>query len=261
MDESVNNGSLFDLADGDAGVAATASGRSPRPVRGGRKRMRRVVRNQILVQMASLDDMLPRDHQARVVWEFVCGLDLSELLDRIAAVERGKGRAATDPRILMALWLYATLDGVGSTHEVARLCEAHVAYRWICGGVTTNHHTLSDFRTAHVELLDRLLTDSVAAADACSASRPGARRETLDRYIKRMEELESIATSFNGVEQAFAIQAGRELRVLTRARETTDETAAKICHDIARAFEERLTYPGEIKVTVLRESRFTDVAR
>jgi ribonuclease Y len=101
----------------------------------------------------------------------------------------------------------------------------------------------------------------VAAADACSASRPGARRETLDRYIKRMEELESIATSFPGVEQAFAIQAGRELRVLTRARETTDETAAKICHDIARAFEERLTYPGEIKVTVLRESRFTDTAR
>jgi ribonuclease Y len=101
----------------------------------------------------------------------------------------------------------------------------------------------------------------VAAADACSASRPGARRETLDRYIKRMEELESIATGFPGVDQAFAIQAGRELRVLTRSRETTDETAAKICHDIARAFEERLTYPGEIKVTVLRESRFTDVAR
>lgn len=109
--------------------------------------------------------------------------------------------------------------------------------------------------------LENPYTVLVAAADACSASRPGARRETLDRYIKRMEELESIATSFSGVEQAFAIQAGRELRVLTRARETTDETAAKICHDIARAFEERLTYPGEIKVTVLRESRFTDVAR
>jgi ribonuclease Y len=101
----------------------------------------------------------------------------------------------------------------------------------------------------------------VASADACSASRPGARRETLDRYIKRMEELESIATGFGGVEQAYAIQAGRELRVITRARETTDETAAKICRDIARAFEERLTYPGEIKVTVLRESRFTEVAK
>src|SRR5690606_25802017 len=74
----------------------------------------------------------------------------------------------------------------------------------------------------------------VAAADACSASRPGARRETLERYIKRMEELEKIATSFAGVSQAFAIQAGRELRVLVNANETTDATAAKISHDIAR---------------------------
>jgi len=100
----------------------------------------------------------------------------------------------------------------------------------------------------------------VTAADACSASRPGARRETLERYIKRMEELESIALSFPGVEQAYAIQAGRELRVMVNARETTDETAAKICRDIARAFEERLTYPGEIKVTVLREIRCTEIA-
>ncbi|HUY32247.1 MAG TPA: ribonuclease Y [Pirellulales bacterium] len=101
----------------------------------------------------------------------------------------------------------------------------------------------------------------VAAADACSASRPGARRETLERYIKRMEELETIAAGFPGVEQAFAIQAGRELRVLVSAKETTDQSAAKICHDIAKAFEEQLTYPGEIKVTVLREARFTGVAK
>ncbi len=101
----------------------------------------------------------------------------------------------------------------------------------------------------------------VATADACSASRPGARRETLERYIKRMEELESIAGSFPGVEQAFAIQAGRELRVIANAQETNDAKAAKICRDIAKAFEERLTYPGEIKVTVVRESRFTEVAR
>ncbi|MEX2120135.1 MAG: ribonuclease Y [Pirellulales bacterium] len=101
----------------------------------------------------------------------------------------------------------------------------------------------------------------VAAADACSASRPGARRETLERYIKRMEELEGIARGFPGVEQAFAIQAGRELRVLVGAKESNDATAAKICHDIARAFEEQLTYPGEIKVTVLREARFTEIAK
>lgn len=101
----------------------------------------------------------------------------------------------------------------------------------------------------------------VATGDACSASRPGARRESLERYIKRMEELETIACGFPGVEQAFAIQAGRELRVIASAKDTDDAKAAKICRDIAKAFEEQLTYPGEIKVTVVRESRFIETAR
>jgi len=109
--------------------------------------------------------------------------------------------------------------------------------------------------------VDHPYTVLVAAADACSASRPGARRETLERYIKRMEELEKIATGFAGVDQAFAIQAGRELRVLVSAKDTTDASAAKICRDIAKAFEEQLTYPGEIKVTVLRETRVTEIAK
>jgi ribonuclease Y len=108
---------------------------------------------------------------------------------------------------------------------------------------------------------DMPFTVLVAAADACSASRPGARRETLDRYIKRMQELETIATGFPGVEQAFAIQAGREVRVIASTRMTTDESAAKICRDIARAFEDQLSYPGEIKVTMIRESRFTETAK
>jgi ribonucrease Y len=109
--------------------------------------------------------------------------------------------------------------------------------------------------------IDHPYTVLVAAADACSASRPGARRETLERYIKRMEELESIAKGFPGVEQAFAIQAGRELRVIASSKETTDQSAAKICRDIANAFEEQLNYPGEIKVTMIRETRLTEMAR
>lgn len=100
-----------------------------------------------------------------------------------------------------------------------------------------------------------------AAADACSASRPGARRETLDRYIKRMQELEAIATGFDGVAQAFAIQAGREVRVIANTKSTTDESAAKVCRDIAQAFEQQLTYPGEIKVTMIRETRVTETAK
>ncbi len=101
----------------------------------------------------------------------------------------------------------------------------------------------------------------VATADACSASRPGARRESLERYIKRMEELESIAHRFDGVSQAFAISAGRELRVIVASDRTDDEQAAVICRNIAKAFEQELTYPGEIKVTVVRESRFTEMAK
>ena len=100
-----------------------------------------------------------------------------------------------------------------------------------------------------------------AAADACSASRPGARRETLDRYIKRMQELEAIATGFDGVHQAFAIQAGREVRVIANTKQTTDESAAKTCRDIANAFEQQLTYPGEIKVTMIRETRISETAK
>lgn len=101
----------------------------------------------------------------------------------------------------------------------------------------------------------------VAIGDACSASRPGARRESLERYVKRMEELESIACRFDGVRQAFAISAGRELRVIVSSDKTSDEQAATICRDIAKAFEAELTYPGEIKVTVVRESRFIETAR
>ena len=114
----------------------------------------------------------------------------------------------------------------------------------------------------HDEILVKYpYTVIVATGDACSASRPGARRESLDRYIKRMEELETIAKEFNGVRQAFAVQAGREVRVIASAKEADDNVAAKICRDIAAAYQERLSYPGEIKVVVIRESRFTELAK
>nr|WP_261364463.1 ribonuclease Y [Stieleria tagensis] len=101
----------------------------------------------------------------------------------------------------------------------------------------------------------------VATGDACSASRPGARRESLERYIKRMEELESIAKRFDGVREAYAISAGREVRVIVDSTSTSDEKAAVVCHEIAKAFERELLYPGEIKITVLRETSFTEVAK
>lgn len=109
--------------------------------------------------------------------------------------------------------------------------------------------------------IDHPYTVLVAAADAISASRPGARRETLEKYVKRLEELEAVACGFPGVEQAFAIQAGRELRVIANSHRTTDAEAQKVAHDIARAIEQQLDYPGEIKVTVVRETRSIEIAR
>ncbi|MCL2742430.1 MAG: ribonuclease Y [Planctomycetaceae bacterium] len=101
----------------------------------------------------------------------------------------------------------------------------------------------------------------VAIADACSASRPGARRESLENYVKRMEELEAIANEFTGVEQSFAVQAGREMRIMVNAEKVTDEAAAKVCRDIAKALTERVQFPGEIKVTVIREVHFSETAK
>ncbi len=110
-------------------------------------------------------------------------------------------------------------------------------------------------------LPDNPYTPLVAAADAISASRPGARRETLERYIKRLEKLEEIATGFGGVESAYAIQAGREIRVIVNANEVDDESAMKVARDIAKKVEDEMTYPGEIQVTLLREVRCVEYAK
>ncbi len=108
---------------------------------------------------------------------------------------------------------------------------------------------------------DNPYTPLVAAADAISAARPGARRETLERYIKRLETLEEIASGFKGVENSFAIQAGREIRVIVDADKVQDDSATKIARDIAKKIEDEMTYPGEIKVTLLREVRCVEYAR
>src|SRR5712664_3851841 len=125
-------------------------------------RVQRPNRMQLELRPVDLEGLLPADHRARLVWEFVEGLDLGPLYVQIKAVTGHAGRPAIDPAILMALWLYATLEGVGSARALARLCEEHLAYQWLAGDVSLNYHTLSDFRTAHPEFLDDLLTKSVA---------------------------------------------------------------------------------------------------
>ncbi|MEZ6140435.1 MAG: ribonuclease Y [Zavarzinella sp.] len=126
----------------------------------------------------------------------------------------------------------------------------------------TNKDVLHAIAGHHDDItVDHIYTVLVAAADAISASRPGARRETLEKYVKRLEELEALACGFPGVDQAFAIQAGRELRIIANSEMTTDAEAIKLGHDIARAIEQQLDYPGEIKVTIVREIRAVEFAR
>ena len=112
---------------------------------------------------ASLDELLEPDHPARMIWAAVCGLDFSRWLGKIKAVEGAVGRDATDPRLLAALWIYATLEAIGSARELARLCEEHLAYQWLCGGVTVNYHLLADFRSQGGEKWDDLLTQIVGS--------------------------------------------------------------------------------------------------
>lgn len=117
----------------------------------------------MVISTRALDHCLADEHVARLLWRYVAGLDLRPLLARIQAVEGGRGRNATDPRILITLWLYATVEGISSARELARRCESDDAFRWIAGGVSLNHHTLSDFRVREEAFLDDLLTRSVAA--------------------------------------------------------------------------------------------------
>ena len=168
-------------------------------------------RSQLDPHPRELESLLPEGHIARIVWGFVIGRDLSALYAQIKAFEGSEGRTAIAPEVLLALWLYATLDNVGSAREVVRLTEESDAYRWICGGVSVNYHTLADFRSQSGETLSELLTQSLASlmsagvtdlesvaqdgirvrasAGAASFRRKGKLEELLEVAHKRVQEL------------------------------------------------------------------------
>jgi transposase len=126
-------------------------------------RVEEVNRKQTQLEVLDFDRLIAADHAARGVWAMVEQLDLSRFYAPIRAREGGVGRTATDPKVMLALWLFAISDGVGSAREIVRLTEEHDAYRWLRGGVSLNHHTLSDFRTAHPEAVNDLLTQIIAS--------------------------------------------------------------------------------------------------
>jgi transposase len=178
-------------------------------------------RGQLRWDMVDLESQVPLEHRARIVWAFVVGLDLSELYARIRAREGEPGRPPPDPKIVLALWLYATLEGVGSARQLDRLCERDVAYRWLCGGVPMNYHGLSDFRFAHAAVLDRLLTESLTAL--------------LAEGVVRLEEIALDGTkvrasagkgSFRGAGKLAALEAAARQRVEQLKAEAQGDSAA-----------------------------------
>jgi transposase len=199
-------------------------------------RLRCAHRHQGEFRLVVLDRLLPADHQARLVWDYVCQMDLTSALSQIRAVVGVPGRDATDPRILFCLWLYATLEGVGSARQLEGLCEEHVAFLWICGNVSVNYHLLSDFRVAHEGLLDQLLTHSVAvlrqqglvdlervaqdgmrvraSAGASSFRRRGkltaALQEAKDQVVRLKQELHSDPGASHRQRQAAQQRAAKE---------------------------------------------------
>jgi len=120
-------------------------------------------RRQLRWDMVDLEGLLPADHRARIVWNFVESLDLSQLYDQVLSRQGEAGRPAADPAVMLSLWLYATIEGVGSARELERLAQSDASYRWLAGGVPVNYHGLADFRVESAEVLDRLLTQSVTA--------------------------------------------------------------------------------------------------
>ena len=178
-------------------------------------------RTQMEFRPVDLESLLPGDHTARLVWGFVEQQDLSAWYATIKAVDGGPGRDAIAPEILLSLWLYATLEGVGSARALARLCDAHDAYRWLCGGVGINHHALSDFRVGQGEALDRLLTVSVASLMETGAV--SLKRVAQDGMRVRAS---AGAASFRRKPKLQALLAEASAQVAQLKGEVNDEPAA-----------------------------------
>jgi len=199
-------------------------------------RLRRPDRQQTLLEPVNLDERLPADHRARVVWAFVKRLDLSQFEEPL--VNRGSqpGRSATDPALLVALWLYATIENVSSARQMARLCREHDAYRWLCGGVSVNHHTLSDFRVQYAAL-DGLLTQSVVALVAQDL----VTIEQLSQDGMRVRASAG-ASSFRRRQALERLQAAAQAHVARVKDEldSADDTSARVKAARERAAQEKL---------------------
>jgi transposase len=223
-------------------------------------RLERADRGQTRFEFIDLEALVAAGHKVRTVWAFVEGLDLSRLHEGVRAREGVAGRPAIDPAILLCLWLYATLEAVGSARELERLTRSHVAYRWICGGVNVNHHSLSDFRVGQAAFLDDLLTRSVAAlagaglTDLEEVAQDGLRTRASagSGSFRRRGTLEARLAAARARVERLKAQVAGDPAASVRRRAAADARAAAEAERRAQAALEAL---GEIEKRRERSSK------
>lgn len=255
---------LFLLAEEPESTPEIAS--SLKPMFRSLKRVLMPNRTQLDLRAIDLDSLLPEGHRARVVWAYVMQADLGPIYAGIKAVEGGRGRPAIAPEILFALWLYATLEGVGSARAIARLTDSHDAYRWLCGGVQVNHHPLSDFRVDHGDTLDGLLTASVAALLAAKAvklkrvAQDGmrVRANAGAASFRRRSTLEQHLEAARDQVQTLNQQIDADPAALSRKPQAARTRAAREREEKVRKALDRLPELEEIKV---RQGKTPEEAR
>lgn len=221
----------------------------------GTPRLLRPNREQTVLRPLYLESLLDQGHRARLVWGYVERQDLSKLIEAIKARGSNPGRAAIDPRILFALWLYATLEGVGSGREIARLILEHDAYRWICGGVSVNYHALNDFRSDNEGLMNELLTSNVtalAAAGAISLKRVAqdgmrVRADAGAASFRRQTSLEEHLKEASELVQTLKAQAQSDPGLTSRRAQAAQLRAAKEREERISAALKQLPEVAEVK--------------
>ena len=222
----------------------------------GSLRFRKPDRTQTRMVPTILDEIIPHDHRVRLIWDVVKQLDLRGFASGLKVQQGGTGRSATDVRLLVALWLWASTEGVGSARELERLCEEKDSYKWLCGGLKVNYHTLSDFRVDHEKALDELLTTTLAGlvsrglvkvqritqdglrVRASAGSASFRRRKTLEQHL---------ADSHKHVELLKSQREAPAASQVTRQQKAAQERAAREREQRTRAALEALAEVEEVR--------------
>ena len=210
-------------------------------------RLRKPDRSQVIMRMECGEGLIPQSHQARVIWSVVQKLDVSAFCEPIKARDGVCGRDATDPRLLISLWLYAATRGVGSARELARLCTESRPYQWLCGGVSLNYHTLSDFRVGHAKALDELFTQVIASlvnlklvkairisqdgtrVRACAGASSFRGEARLDELLKEARtHVEGLSKLLDDPERSAGLSAKKQAARQRAARERVERIDAAV---------------------------------